>query len=142
MDMIGCGNMKKTNNMSIEEFWDKKNSSEKMKKINFSVSFAVFCVFVAVYMIIMYNRAHSLTYLKFKINPEFVSVVNGNDEVVRFWPLNEDAYELYTEDMFIGKNYNDALAYAIDYAKEKEIIKDGEEKTIAVTVIGERDSDV
>ena len=134
--------MKKTNNMSIEEFWDKKNSSEKMKKIIFSVSFAVFCVFVAVYMIIMYNRAHSLTYLKFKINPEFVFVVNGNDEVVRFWPLNEDAYELYTEDMFVGKNYNDALTYAIDYAKEKEIIKDGEEKTIAVTVIGEKDSDV
>ena len=134
--------MKKTNNMSIEEFWDKKNSSEKMKKIIFSVSFAVFCVFVAVYMIIMYNRAHSLTYLKFKINPEFVFVVNGNDEVVRFWPLNEDAYELYTEDMFVGKNYNDALAYAIDYAKEKEIIKDGEEKTIAVTVIGEKDSNV
>ena len=134
--------MKKSDNMSIEEFWSKKQSGERVKKIIYTCSFIFFSLFVTIYMVDMYNRAHSLTYLKFKINPEFIFVVNGNDEVLRFWPLNEDAYELFTDEMFVGKNYDDALAYAIDYAKEKDVIKEDEEKTIAVTVIGEKDDEI
>ena len=131
--------MKDTRYMNAQEFWDKKELKTNISKTIFLVSFIVFCIFVVIFLFIMYRRAHSLTYLKFKINPEFILVVDGNEDVVKYLAVNEDAYNLYKSDMFEGKKYSDALTYAIDYAKEKDIIKVDESRTIDISVIGKKE---
>lgn len=121
--------------VDVQDFWDKKELKRSWGKIITSVFFVCFGIYFGLYVLDLYMGAHNLTFLKFKINPEFGFVVNGNDEVVYYLSLNDDAGKIFKSEMFDGLNTNEAVNKAIEVAKENNYLV--EEKKIEVTVITE-----
>lgn len=105
-------------------------------KTLFFTFISVFCLFVIFWMLDINYSTKSLTFLKFKINPEFGFIVNGNNEVVYYLPLNEDAKDIYTEKMFKGMNTEEAVEVAIEVAKENNYLLSDDRK-IEVTVVSD-----
>ena len=120
----------------ILKYWNKKESRENLGKFFGGVISVLFVFFAGFYMLDLYMGAKNLTFLKFKINPEFGFIVNGNNEVVYYLPLNEDAKDIYTEKMFKGMNTEEAVEVAIEVAKENNYLL-SEDRKIEVTVVSD-----
>lgn len=125
--------------VDVLKYWNKKESREKLGKFFGGVIFTLFVFFAGFYMLDLYMGAKNLTFLKFKINPEFGFVINGNNEVVYYIPLNDDAIKIFNLDMFKGKNSEEAVAIAIEVAKENNYLL-SEERKIEVTVVSNNEN--
>lgn len=125
--------------VDVLKYWNKKESREKLGKFFAGVIFVLFVFFSGFYMLDLYMSAKNLTFLKFKINPEFGFVVNGNNEVVYYLPLNDDALKIFNLDMFKGMSSEEAVEVAIDVAKENNYLL-SEERKIEVTVVSDNES--
>ncbi len=123
--------------IDAETYWNKKKFIPNWSKIFLTFIYVSFIILVGVFGINYYIKSHDLTFIKFKINPEFGFVVDGKDKVVYYVSLNDDAKSIYNLDMFKGKNRSDALAKAIDVAKENNFLVDGEEKAVTITVVSD-----
>ena len=120
-------------------YWKKREPSEKLGRLFAFVIFCLFVVFVFFYSYDLYRGNKYLTLLKFKINPEFIFVVNGNDKVIYYLPLNNAASKIYDLNMFKGKGSHDALEFAIDIAKENNYLLSDERK-VELTVVSNNSS--
>ena len=123
--------------IDVEKYWSKKKFTPNWSKIFLTFIYVSFIIIVGVFGINYYIKSHDLTFIKFKINPEFGFVVDGKDKVVYYVSLNDDAKSIYNLDMFKGKSRSDALAKAIDVAKENNFLVDGEEKAVTITVVSD-----
>ena len=123
----------------VIKYLDKKESREKLGKFFGGVIFVFFVFFSSFYMLDLYMGAKNLTFLKFKINPEFGFIVNGNNEVVYYLPLNDDAVKIYNSDMFKGMNSEEAVSVAIEVAKENNYLLSDDRK-IEVTVVSDNEN--
>ena len=130
------------NKIDVETYWNKKKFNFNWSKIFVTFIYVSFIVLIGVYGVDYYIKSHDLTFIKFKINPEFGFVVDGKDKVVYYISLNDDAKSIYNLDMFKGKSRSDALAKAIDVAKENNFLVDGEEKSVTVTVVSDEEDKV
>lgn len=126
--------------VDANEFWEKRELKQSWGKVLLSIFIVCFGLFYGAYCLDMYMGAHNLTFVKFKINPEFGFIVNGNDEVVHYLPLNDDARKIFNLDMFKGKKTNEAVDRAVEVAKENNYLVD-ENKKIEVTVISKDETD-
>lgn len=120
--------------IDANEFWEKRELKQSWGKVLLSIVIVCFTLFYGAYCLDMYMGAHNLTFVKFKINPEFGFIVNGNDEVVHYLSLNDDARKIFTLDMFKGKKTSEAIDKAVEVARENNYLVD-ENKKIEVTVI-------
>lgn len=123
----------------VLKYLDKKESREKLGKFFGGVILVFFVFFSGFYMLDLYMGAKNLTFLKFKINPEFGFIVNGNNEVVYYLPLNDDAVKIYNSDMFKGMNSEEAVSVAIEVAKENNYLL-SEDRKIEVTVVSDNEN--
>ena len=123
--------------IDVEKYWNKKKFTPNWSKIFLTFIYVSFIIIVGVFGINYYIKSHDLTFIKFKINPEFGFVVDGKDKVVYYVSLNDDAKSIYNLDMFKGKSRSDALVKAIDVAKENNFLVDGEEKAVTITVVSD-----
>ncbi len=92
-------------------------------------------------MLVKKDDTAEITYLKIKINPEFIFGIDENENVVVFSAINEDAKNIYKEEMFQGKKYDRALDYAIEYAQKSDILDPDMEYKIEITVISGSEKD-
>lgn len=120
-------------------YFNKKDSKEKLGRLFGGVILVLFVLFSGFYMLDLYMGAKNLTFLKFKINPEFGFIVNGNNEVVYYLPLNDDALKIFNADMFKGMKSEEAVEVAIDVAKENNYLL-FEDRKIEVTVVSDNDN--
>lgn len=123
--------------IDVEAYWNKKKFIPNWSKLFLTCIYVSFILVVGIYAVDLYVKTHDLTFIKFKINPEFGFVVNGKDKVVYYIPLNDDAKNIYNLDMFKGKMRTEALEKAISVAKENNYLVDGEDKGIIVTVVSD-----
>lgn len=126
--------------IDVNEFWDKRELKQSWGKVILSILLVCFTLFYGAYCLDLYMGAHNLTFVKFKINPEFGFIVNGNDEVVHYISLNDDARKIFKLDMFKGKKTEEAVDKAVEVAKENNFLVD-ENKTIEVTVVSKENND-
>ena len=124
--------------IDVEEYWNKKKFKPDWSKLFLTCIYVSFILVIGIYAVDLYVKTHDLTFIKFKINPEFGFVVNGKDKVVYYIPLNDDAKNIYNLDMFKGKMRTEALEKAISVAKENNYLVDGEDKGIVVTVVSDK----
>ena len=110
--------------IDANEFWEKRELKQSWGKVLLSIFLVCFGLFYGAYCLDLYMGAHNLTFVKFKINPEFGFIVNGNDEVVHYIALNDDARRIYNLNMFKGKKTNDAVNKAVEVAKANNYLVD------------------
>ena len=77
--------------IDVEEYWNKKKFKPDWSKLFLTCIYVSFILVIGIYAVDLYVKTHDLTFIKFKINPEFGFVVNGKDKVVYYIPLNDDA---------------------------------------------------
>ena len=126
--------------VDVNEFWEKRELKQSWGKVLLSIFFVCFGLFYGAYCLDMYMGAHNLTFVKFKINPEFGFIVNGNDEVVHYLALNDDARKIFNLNMFKGKKTNEAVSKAVEVAKQNNYLVD-ENKKIEVTVVSKEETE-
>ncbi len=127
-------------NVDANEFWEKRELKQSWGKVLLSIFLVCFGLFYGAYCLDMYMGAHNLTFVKFKINPEFGFIVNGNDEVVHYLALNDDARKIFNLNMFKGKKTNEAVSKAVEVAKQNNYLVD-ENKKIEVTVVSKEETE-
>lgn len=78
------------------------------------------------YLVFSHNENLAITYIKFKVNPEFIIGINSSDSVVFYNPLNDEA-KLFDLSMVDGKSLRDVSSLfvekldASDYLVDKSI---------------------
>ena len=119
------------------EFNDLKKENKNLKKILLSIFIVCFIIVSIIFFGNLYMKSNDLVFIRFKINPEFGFVVNGNGDVVNYISLNKDANNIYERKMFVGLKFDQALEKSIDIAKKNNYLVDENEKNIEFTIIKE-----
>ena len=80
-----------------------------MKK--YIIGFIIILLLIAGCFYLVFSRDENLTitYIRFKVNPEFVIGINNHERVVFYNPLNEDA-KIFNLMMFNNKTLDEACA--------------------------------
>ena len=102
-----------------------------MKK--YIVIFIIIFLLIAGCFYLVFSRDETLTitYIKFKVNPEFVIGINNQEKVVFYNPLNEDA-KIFNLMMFKNNTLNEVCKIFVDEMEKNNYL---ENKHIDLTVI-------
>lgn len=121
------------------ELNDLKKENKNLKKILLSIFIVCFIIVSIIFFGNLYMKSNDLVFIRFKINPEFGFVVNGNGDVVNYISLNKDANNIYERKMFVGLKFDQALEKSIDIAKKNNYLVDENEKNIEFTIMSEEE---
>lgn len=102
-----------------------------MKKYIITALLVILILVGTIYMAFAKTNSASVTYIRYKVNPEFILGVNNNDEIVFYNPLNDEARE-FNLLMFKGKNIEEATKIFYEKSFKKGYIK---ENNINITII-------
>ena len=102
-----------------------------MKK--YIIGFIIILLLIAGCFYLVFSRDENLTitYIRFKVNPEFVIGINNNERVVFYNPLNEDA-KIFNLMMFNNKTLDEACEIFIEKMDENNYLVN---KKIDLTII-------
>lgn len=125
--------------IDIEDYFKKKKRNDRSKRVFLSIFFVCFTLACCIYFVDLYMKGNNLTFVRFRINPEFGFIIDGNNKVVNFITLNKDASDIYKKDMFEGLKSDEAVDKAISVAKENNYLADENSNRIEVTVMREEE---
>lgn len=82
----------------------------------------VFLIVGCFYLVFSRNENLTITYIKFKINSEFVVGINSNDKVVMYNPLNEEA-KIFNLGMFSNKTLEEMCKIFIKKIEDNDYLE-------------------
>lgn len=91
----------------------------------------VFLIAGCFYLVFSRDENLTITYIKFKVNPEFVVGINSNNKVVMYNPLNEEA-KIFNLSMFSNKTLNEMCEIFVTKIEENNYLENND---INVTVM-------
>ena len=77
-----------------------------MKKYIFAFLGIFLLISACIYLVFSRHENLTITYIKFKVNPEFVIGINSSDRVILYNPLNDDA-KIFNLSMFNNKSLDE-----------------------------------
>lgn len=94
-----------------------------MKKYIFAFVGVFLLISACIYLVFSRDETLTITYIKFKVNPEFVIGINNDNKVILYNPLNEDA-KIFNLGMFNNKSLEEFSTLFIDKMEENNYLSD------------------
>lgn len=103
-----------------------------MKKYIIGILIIVFLIAGCFYFVFSHDENLTITYIRFKVNPDFVIGINSKDKVVMYNPLNEDA-SIFNLGMFNNKSLDEVSSIFVSRVNENNYLLDNDVKLTVMT---------
>ena len=103
-----------------------------MKKYIIGILIIVFLIVGCFYFVFSRDENLTITYIRFKVNPDFVIGINSKDKVVMYNPLNEDA-NIFNLGMFNNKSLEEVSSIFVSKVNENNYLLDNDVKLTVMT---------
>jgi len=103
-----------------------------MKKYIIGILIIVFLIAGCFYFVFSRDENLTITYIRFKVNPDFVIGINSKDKVVMYNPLNEDA-SIFNLGMFNNKSLEEVSSIIFSRVNESSYLVDNDVNITVMT---------
>lgn len=103
-----------------------------MKKYIIGILIIVFLIIGCFYFVFSHDENLTITYIRFKVNPDFVIGINNKDKVVMYNPLNEDA-SIFNLGMFNNKSLEEVSSIFVSWVNENNYLVDNDVNITVMT---------